>query len=137
MADPTTPPDNGDLFDEKNVIFRYTIDQAVEDGILCKLSSINPDWERGYFSHVTWNLLRQGYTEPIDAQHPEKGDKIRVVNLVDLLNQCNQVLIPDARQGKLDWFYSPKIEFPDGHRRDVFIQLNEIQRYTIMDPSDY
>jgi hypothetical protein len=44
-----------------DLIFSYTIDQATSDGILFDIRKVNPEWERGIFSHVTMNLLSLGY----------------------------------------------------------------------------
>lgn len=123
-----------DPIGDDDIIHRYTIQQAEEDGILFGLDQVNPRWKYGFFSHITTNLLRKGYIEP-DPQG--RGERIKLANLVDLLNQCNKPMLKDFTAGKLDSFYSPKIEFPDGLKRDVFIELNELRRYTIMLPEDH
>lgn len=119
---------------EDNIIFRYTSDEAERDGILYNIENANPVWKHGFFSHVTWNLLRKGYTEP---SQPDKPERVRLPNLVDLLNQCNQPLLRDFKANTLDWFYQIPIEFPDGHRDNVFVAQNETGRFTIMAPEDY
>ena len=59
-------------------VFVYTSDQAVEDGILFDVTTVNPAWKKGLFNYVTVNLLHKGYLN--------QEDKINILNLLDLLN---------------------------------------------------
>ncbi|MCJ2530794.1 MAG: hypothetical protein LN413_00535 [Candidatus Thermoplasmatota archaeon] len=113
----------------------YTSAQATEDGVLVSVAAMNKDWVQGPFSHITANLMAHGYYE-------EDGSP-RLVNVMDLLNQALKIvrkdaLIPGADSIVLtDWYYSGKIEFPDGQSGTVTIAQNETEKYTIMLPEDY
>jgi len=66
------------------VIYNYTSNQAVEDGILFDIAKFNPAWKKSVFSHITTNLLSTlGYMNE---------DVINVPNLLDLLNQANEII---------------------------------------------
>jgi len=154
------------LFDEKNLIYKYTSDQAVEDGFLLDVRILSLKWKDGFgmISHVTTNLLSQGYWEMtcshgieqkdagkselcrynfekycskvVGATHCEfkKEKHLRMCNMLDLLTQAQQII---TRRGILDTFYSGFIEFPDGMKRKVFIGANEFEKFTVMLPEDY
>lgn len=107
------------------VVSTYTTEQATADGVLVDLTTVNPEWAKGPFSHVTPNLLSLGYRE--------WDGSVRAVNVVDLLNQALTI----CRGKAADWFYSGHIEFPDGQRRKIFICQNETGKFTIMRPEDY
>ena len=119
--------ENGNqIFSEEDVIFKYSSNQAVEDGFLLDVSVINPKWKNGIISHITTNLLGRGYF---------KEDKsLNVPNIVDLLNQAAQIIKSGV---KGDWFYSGIIELPDGTKTKIFISQNETGRFTAMLPEDY
>jgi hypothetical protein len=113
-----------------NVIYSYTSEQAEEDGILFNITKLNPSWERGIFNFVTVNLLNQGYFE-------EDG-KIRMVNLVDLLNQANEIVKKATKNfTKFDSFFSGNIELPSGKQQKIFIEQNETGKLTILLPEDH
>lgn len=40
------------MFNDENIIFRYTSAQAEEDGILFDITRINKAWEKGLFKYV-------------------------------------------------------------------------------------
>jgi hypothetical protein len=105
-------------------IFVYTSEMATDDGILFALDKLQL---RGpnIFSHVTTNLLNQGYLT---------NDKVNVPNLLDLLNQALNII---RKSGVRDWMYSGDIETPEDEEIIVYICQNETARYTIMLPSDY
>lgn len=110
-------------------IYTYTSKQAEEDGILFDITKINPDWKKGIFNYVTNTLLENGYL---------KDDKINIPNILDLLNQCIQIVKQKSENFTVeDTFYSGQVEFPDGVKREVFIALNETGKFTIMMPEDY
>lgn len=118
-----------DLFTKDDVIYSYGIEQAEEDGILFNITTLNEDWKKGLFSHVTDNLLSKGYYE-------EKG--VRIINLLDLLNQANEIVKNGSNNFKdFDSFFSGEIELPNGTKQKVFIQQNETGKFTIMLPEDY
>lgn len=112
------------------VIFTYTEDEAMQDGILFYLFTVNPDWQDGLFSHVTMNLMRKGY---------KTEEELNLPNLLDLLNQVNQIVKKASNDFKnpMDWFYHGHIELPSGEKQQIYIQQNATGRYTIMLPEDY
>jgi hypothetical protein len=132
---------NGDL------IYSYTIDQATQDGILFDIRKVNPEWERGIFSHVTMNLLSLGY---LNADR-----SVNLPNLLDLLNQSLAIVRRESADfQKHDYFFSGSIELPSGSRQvapasrglrsldpdligEIFIVQNETGKYTLMLASDY
>ena len=120
-----------DLFSDADVLSRYTIEQATEDGILLDIRKVNPDWEKGLFSHVTVNLLTShGYLN--------EDRTLNLPNLLDLLNQSLQIVKRKSENfTKEDWFFDGEIELPSGGRQQVFICMNEIEKFTIMLPEDY
>ncbi|WP_135612926.1 hypothetical protein [Methanococcoides sp. AM1] len=116
-----------DIFGE--VVYSYTSEQAVEDGILFDITKINPEWEKGIFRYITTNLMAHGYMT----------DDINIPNLLDLLNQANDI-VRNASNGfkdKPESFYSGNIELASGEKQQIFLSLNELGRYTIMLPEDY
>ena len=108
------------------VIFRYTIRDAEEDGVLVNVLLF---WKGSPISHVTSNLLSHGYYE-------QGGGDLRIPNLIDLLAQA-VMQIRKKSPGRLEYFYVLRIEFPDGERRKVFAIRNELDRLTLMMPEDY
>ncbi len=119
------------LEEDMPVISIYLSEDAVTDGILVDITQINPEWERGIFKYVTTNLMQQGY-------FTEDGS-INIPNLLDLLNQSNE-MIRKASHGFKDpkeTFYSGNIELPNGHQQQIFIEMNEFEKYTIMLPEDH
>ncbi|MCM1987694.1 hypothetical protein [Methanococcoides seepicolus] len=111
------------------VVFTYTSEQVVEDGILFDILQINPEWEKGIIRYITTNLMSQGYMD----------DDINVPNLLDLLNQANAIVrqASNGSKDKPESFYSGEIELPSGKKQQIFISLNELGKYTIMLPEDY
>ena len=115
-------------FPEEDVIYMYTSEMAEEDGILVDITNINPDWKRGLFNYVTTNLLSQGYMTE---------EKVNIPNILDLLNQSLEIIRKESDNFKnYDTFYSGKIEFPDGEKRKIFIEMNDSEKFTIMLPED-
>ena len=113
-----------------DLIFSYTIDQATDDGILFDVRKVNPEWEKGLFSHVTTNLLSLGY---LNADRT-----LSMPNLLDLLNQSVEIVRRESNGfTRADRFFSGSIELPDGSKQEVFVCQNETGKFTIMTPSDY
>ena len=69
---------------EDNVVYSYTSQQAIEDGILVDITNVNPNWEKGMFNYITTNLLNKGYLDK---------EQVNVPNLIDLLTQAYEALI--------------------------------------------
>lgn len=114
---------------DDSIFHKYSIKDAESDGVLFKISDVNPAWEKGIFSHITSNLLSYGY---------EKEGFINIPNIIDLLNQCNQIVKKKSNNfKKYDSMFAGKIEFPSGEQKEVWICENELGMFTIMLPEDY
>jgi len=119
------------LFTKKDLIQSYGIEKAEGDNILFNITTLNKEWEKGIFSHITTNLLTKGYFN-------KKDDKINIPNILDLLNQANQIVKRKSNNfTEFDDFFSGKIELPNGLKQNIFIQQNELNKFTIMLPEDY
>ena len=107
-------------------IYTYTEEQATEDGMLFAIASMKyTDWDKGIFSHITSNLMDQGYI----------GNPL---NIADLLNQANQIVKKASKNfTEHDTFFSGSVELPNGSQQKVFIQQNATGKFTIMLPQDY
>lgn len=144
-------------------IFKYTSDQATEDGFLLDLRKVPAfaNGKAGMISHVTTNLLSRGYWEKgcelgVSSEHAmqsevcrltckkwregervcdfKKERQLRIVNVIDLVNQANSII---RRKRVLDTFYSGYIETPEGKRVKIFIEQNEFGCFTAMLPEDH
>jgi hypothetical protein len=117
------------MIEKEEIIYRYTIKEAEEDGVLFQIFQVNPDWEKGIFSHITTNLLSQGY---------EVEGIINIPNLLDLLNQCaNLVHQLSKSYSEYNSFFKGMIELPNGSVKEIFMCENEIGKFTAMLPEDY
>ena len=121
---------SNEFFNDDDVISTYTSEQATEDGILLDIRTVNPEWERGIFSHVTTNLLTScGYFN--------EDTTVNIPNLLDLLNQSVEIVRRKSDNfTKYDRFFEGEIELPSGEQRLVFIGANELNKFTIMLPED-
>ncbi len=124
----TIPHNENDLFGEP--ISVYTSDDAMEDGTLFYLFTINNDWEKGLFSHVTMGVMSKGY---------KTDEGLNIPNLYDLLNQCLAIVKKRSNNftEQQDRFYEGMIELPSGEQQQVFICLNDHGYYTILLPEEY
>jgi len=115
-----------DAFDE---ISKYTSVTAVEDVMLFDILEVNPNWGPGIIRYVTQNLMSKGYISEDEPNLP---------NLIDLLNQANEIVRKESESFTLnkDTMYSGKIEGVNGKRLEIWIVLNETNKYTIMLPED-
>ena len=120
--------EKNNLFNEKDIIYSYTSQQAEEDGYIVDITKINPSWKHGLFNYVTTNLLSKGYI---------KDDTVNIPNMLDLLNQSLQIVKNKSQNFTVpDTFFAGKIEFPDGEKKEIFIEMNETGKYTLMLPED-
>lgn len=111
------------------IFFRYDIYDAENDGVLFKIFHLNPAWEKGLFSHVTTNLLSNGY---------EKEGVIITQNLLDLLNQALNIIRKESKEfTQYDSLFKGEIELPNGEKKEILICENELAQFTIMLPEDY
>jgi len=150
------------LFEQENVIFTYTSQEAVEDGILFDIDTIAPGKisPNFFLKYITSNLIEKGYlntsckngvkdgdqgTNPscqtCDVFLNHSGDKLscmqptlNIPNFADLIMQAAQIF---QRKPADDHFVSGTIELPSGERQKIFIAQNETGRYTAMLPEDY
>jgi len=120
-----------DVFTDTDIISVHTNEQATEDGILLDIRKVNPEWEKGIFSHITINLLHTG-------GYFNEDKTINIPNLLDLLNQSLEIVRKKSKNfTEHDWFFEGEIELPSGNRQQVFIEQNETGKYTILLPSDH
>ncbi|WP_372364772.1 hypothetical protein [Candidatus Uabimicrobium sp. HlEnr_7] len=111
------------------IIYSYSLEDAENDKLLFNICKINPKWGKGLFNYITINLLHKSYIQ---------DTKIKVNNLLDLLNQSNQIVKKKSKNfTKPDTFFSGDIELPSGSQQKIFIVQNETQKFTIMLPEDY
>lgn len=125
--------DYSQLFNEKDVIYTYTSQQAEEDGILIKLATFYSPWDKSLFNYATRNLLSKGYMEEIK-------DKLafNVPNILDLMVQATGIVGKQSKDFTVpDHFFSGTIELPSGCKQQIFICQNETGRFTLMLPEDY
>jgi hypothetical protein len=108
-------------------IYTYTSEQAIQDGILFKISDIEL-FKNSIINITTTNLMDKGYWKQENQEI-----KINISNLQDLLTQAIKHM---AKKGK-DTFYSLRIELPNGNKTKIFIAQNETGKYTVMLPEDY
>ena len=118
------------MFDESDIIYRYTSEEAVQDGVLVDLDQIFPGNEKtNLFKYATTNLMNQGFLEK---------DEIKKAAIQDLLVQASAIAKAKSKGfTKPDWFYSGEIELPNGSKQEIFIEQNETGRYTVMLPEDH
>lgn len=117
--------------EELPIISSYTSEEAAEDGILLDIVDINPAWEKGIIRYVTTTLLDEhGYmTEEGEVNNP---------NLLDLLNQANNIVRTQSNGFKdaKETLYTGSIELPSGKKLKVYVEMNELGKYTVMLPED-
>ncbi len=117
----------------EETVFSYSINEAVDDGILFDLKQMDKlinNCSKGLFSHITSNLLfSKGYMKD--------EEEMNLPNFLDLLNQCLNIVRKGTEGYHGDDFYSGMIELPSGDKQKVFIQLNELNKFTVMLPEDY
>jgi len=165
QGDPRSSKKNGgdrmSLFEQENVIFTYTSQEAVEDGILFDLNQLLPNkiHPNFFLKYITAGLLEKGYLNTSCKNGVKDGDQgknpscrtcdfflssngnlsclqpsLNIPNFVDLITQAAQIF---KRKPEGDYFVSGTIELPSGQKQKIFIAQNETGRYTAMLPEDY
>jgi hypothetical protein len=129
---------SSELFFAEEIISQYTSEEAVEDGILVRTSDIEPGASRSFFSHITTNLLNQGYIAPGDSESNDLGPmRIIMPHFKDLIIQANAIVtVNKTSTVPVDTFFSKEIKFPDGTFQRILIAQNETGKFTIMLPED-
>jgi hypothetical protein len=149
------------FFEQKDVIFTYTSEQAEEDGILFDLDQLLPGkiHKNFFLKYITTGLLAKGYWNDrckhgvkdgeqgknprcasCDIFHQSRGNlsclkpSLNIPNITDLIVQAAQIF---QRKPADDYFVSGTIELPSGERQKIFIAQNETGRYTAMLPEEY
>ena len=119
-----------DCTEPEELVYAYTSADAVEDGVLFDITQINPEWEKGLIRFITTNLLSRGYIQ---------DGEVNIPNVLDLLNQALSIVREGSKNfsERPDTFYCGKIELPNGESQEIFIELNELDRYTILLPEDH
>lgn len=121
---------NDSLFDEDDVIYRYTSEDAERDGALLNLAKINRIFNKSPFNYVTTNLISMGYLS-------KDSKDVNFNNLVDLVAQAWDIKDKKTCDFKeIDMFFSGEIELPSGEQQEIFIKQNETGKFTIMLPED-
>ncbi|MFH0796001.1 MAG: hypothetical protein V2A65_02975 [Candidatus Omnitrophota bacterium] len=110
---------NDNFWDDAEVIFSYTDEQAVEDGVVIPVKF-------GKINRVTRTIL--------DDFIPAGTESTEVVECKEFFALAEKITREFQRQHqeKDDWFYSVKI---DGS--EYFVVLNETYGFTMMKPQDY
>jgi len=122
---------SGDPFGGFEVVYAYTLKEAVEDGVLVDLHKIGkiPLYApvlKG-IRYATTSLLAKGY---------EAENGFNLPNLADLLVQATKGIERGLAKGE-DRLFECSVEFPDGSRGPVWAALNEEGTLTLMLPEDY
>jgi len=149
------------FFEQNNVIFTYTSQEAVEDGVLFDIDTIAPSKTNPNFflKYITSNLIEKGYLNDRCKNAVRRGEQgtnprcqtcdvflsstgklsclqptINIPNFVDLITQATHIF---QKKPADDYFVSGTIELPSGQKQKIFIAQNETGRYTAMLPEDY
>ncbi|WNZ28481.1 MAG: hypothetical protein IAX21_07375 [Candidatus Bathyarchaeota archaeon] len=149
------------FFEQNDVVYNYTSEQAVEDGILFDLDQLVPaKFSSNFFlKYITAGLLSKGYRNNCCKQGVKNGEQgknprcqtcdvfltfdvslnclnpsLNIPNILDFIFQASQIF---KGKPKDDYFISGKIELPNGDRIKIFIVQNETGRYTAMLPNEY
>lgn len=68
----------------------------------------------------------------------EQDGRVRIANLLDLLNQANEIVRKASKNfTEFDSFFAGKIELPSGSKQEIFIEQNETSKFTILLPEDH
>ena len=125
------------MFEESEIISSYSIEQATEDGVLFELRTVlKPEFrENCLISHATTNLMRtHGYL----VENEDKEESMNIPNCIDLLNNSlNVIREKSGNFKKFDDFFAGEIETPNGEELTVWLELNELQKFTVLLPEDH
>ncbi|MDG6222602.1 MAG: hypothetical protein IAX21_00860 [Candidatus Bathyarchaeota archaeon] len=149
------------FFEQNEVIYTYTSEQAAEDGILFDLDQLVPaKFSSNFFlKYITAGLLSKGYWNNCCKHGVKNGEQgktprcqtctvylnvekslnclnpsLNFPNILDFIFQATQIF---KRKPKNDYFISGKIELPNGEHQKIFISQNETGRYSAMLPEEY
>jgi len=149
------------FFDQNDVIYTYTSEQAAEDGILFDVDQLVPSKINSNFflKYITAGLLSKGYWNNCCKHGVKNGEQgktlccqtctvyltverslacltptLNIPNILDFIFQATQIF---KRKPKDDYFISGPIELPNGEHQKIFIVQNETGRYTAMLPEEY
>jgi len=113
------------LFGE--VISRYGIEEATDDGYLVETKAIYELWKGGPISHIT-NGLFQLYSDKDSPSLP---------SLNDLFNQSIHKINELIKKNGKDSFWSFKVKDRNGNNLKIFASVNETNKLTLMLPEEY
>ena len=149
------------FFEQKDVIFTYTSQQAAEDGILFDIDQLLPGKisKNFFLKYITAGLFAKGYWNDWCKHGVKDGEQgktprcvtcdvfqqgsgnlsclkpsLNIPNITDLIVQAVQIF---KRKPADDYFVSGSIELPSGQKQKIFIAQNETGRYTAMLPEEY
>jgi len=149
------------FFEQKDVIFTYTCEEASKDGFLFDIDQLLPGKINTNFflKYITTGLLSKGYWNDRCKHGVKDGEQsktprcvtcdtfqsctgnlschkptLNIPNITDLIVQAAQIF---KRKPDDDYFVSGSIELPSGQKQKIFIAQNETGRYTAMLPEEY
>jgi len=149
------------FFEQKDVIFTYTSEEATEDGFLFDVDQLlqGKIHKNFFLKYITTNLLSKGYLNDRCKHGVKDGEQgknpccvtcdtfqsctgnlschkptLNIPNITDLIVQAAQIF---KRKPDDDYFVSGSIELSSGQKQKIFIAQNETGRYTAMLPEEY
>ncbi|UGV39831.1 hypothetical protein J7W08_06775 [Methanococcoides orientis] len=113
----------------------YTIQDAVKDGKFMDLDKVlSPSGKRlapPFFGYVSMGVMEAGMFE-------EDGDTVNMPNFLDLIRNCSLLLrtLSHGFEDAVESSYIGEVEFPDGKKRTVNIEILEDGNFTLMFPHE-
>jgi hypothetical protein len=113
----------------------YTIKDAVRDGKFMDLDKVlSPDGKRlapPFFGYVSMGIMEAGMFE-------EDGETVNMPNFLDLMWNCAKVVrrLSHGFEDAVESSYIGEIEFPDGKKRTVDMEMYEVDNFTLMFPHE-
>jgi hypothetical protein len=122
------------LFTPDDIVYTYTSQQAIEDGIIVDLTeTINRYFKNSPINYATTNLLTNGYIT-LPEESPNGEGKANIPNIIDLVMTASKAL---RKMPIGDSFTTANLELPNGNRTKIFIAQNETGKFALMLPEDY
>ena len=110
------------------VIFSYSIQDAVRDGVLVRVEDLFNGSGYSLLSHLTNNLLRKHYW--LDGAPNKAG-------LLDLLQEATRKVHLALARDPEEWLVAFKIETPNCTKIKVWAERNEIGKFTLLLPEEH
>jgi len=116
---------NDNVFGE--VISKYGIEEATNDGFLVEVKNIFSRWEQGSISHIT-NGLYALYSD---------DDKASIPSLNDLFSQSIRKVKKSVDKNGQDTLWAFSVKDRSGNNLKIFAAVNETNKLTLMLPEEY